>query len=59
MTRVLKPGGTMVIATWCQREAGEKDPITPAEQKKLDFLYPPPPSNPPYKCYPRTGVPRS
>jgi hypothetical protein len=20
MTRVLKPGGTLVIATWCQRE---------------------------------------
>jgi MPBQ/MSBQ methyltransferase len=38
MTRVLKPGGTLVIATWCQREAGPSNPITPDEQKKLDFL---------------------
>jgi len=39
MTRVLKPGGTLVIATWCQREleAGEK--FTADEEKKLKFLY--------------------
>jgi ubiquinone/menaquinone biosynthesis C-methylase UbiE len=24
MTRVLKPGGTLVIACWCQREEGDK-----------------------------------
>jgi MPBQ/MSBQ methyltransferase len=24
MTRVLKPGGTIVIACWCQREEGDK-----------------------------------
>lgn len=24
MTRVLKPGGTMVIACWCQREEGDR-----------------------------------
>lgn len=37
MTRVCKPGGTVVIATWCEREPNP--PITPSEQKKLDFLY--------------------
>ena len=24
MTRVLKPGGQIVIATWCQRDEGDK-----------------------------------
>lgn len=24
MARVLKPGGRMVVATWCQREKGDK-----------------------------------
>lgn len=24
MTRVLKPGGTIVIACWCQREEGDR-----------------------------------
>ena len=24
MTRVLKPGGQIVIATWCQRDEGNK-----------------------------------
>lgn len=24
MARVLKPGGRMVVATWCQREEGDK-----------------------------------
>eukprot|EP00953_Heterococcus_sp_UTEX-ZZ885_P016650 9354-Heterococcus_DN1.PRE.1 len=38
MTRVLKPGGRIVIATWCQRDDSEQ-PFTPAEEKKLDFLY--------------------
>ena len=38
MARVLKPGGRIVIATWCQREEGDK-PFTPAERKTLDYLY--------------------
>jgi len=37
MMRVLKPGGTLVIATWCQRESPPE--ITPKEQKALNFLY--------------------
>ena len=38
MARVLKPGGRMVIATWCQRE--DKDiPFNKAERKTLDYLY--------------------
>lgn len=28
MTRVLKPGGTLVVATWCERDEGDK-PFTP------------------------------
>lgn len=36
MTRVLAPGGQMVIACWCQKEATE---FTPQERKDLDFLY--------------------
>jgi MPBQ/MSBQ methyltransferase len=39
MVRVLKPGGKIVIATWCQREATPETPITAAEQKELRFLY--------------------
>merc|ERR1712010_104692 len=35
MTRVLKPGGKIVIATWCQRD-GE---FEFEERKALDFLY--------------------
>jgi len=37
MTRVLKPGGRIVIATWCQRE--EPPAFTPQERKTLDYLY--------------------
>lgn len=33
--RVLKPGGTLVVATWCQRESPPA--ITPSEQKELNF----------------------
>mmetsp|Transcript_115834 Transcript_115834/g.216843 ORF Transcript_115834/g.216843 Transcript_115834/m.216843 type:complete len:440 (-) Transcript_115834:29-1348(-) len=36
MVRVLKPGGRIVIATWCQRD-GEN--FTPKERKTLDYLY--------------------
>ena len=39
MVRVLKPGGKLVIATWCQREPTPEAPITPEEQNKLRFLY--------------------
>lgn len=38
MTRVLRPGGRIIVATWCQRDEGEK-PFTPKEEQKLDFLY--------------------
>jgi len=38
MTRVLKPGGRIVIATWCQREEGDT-PFSPKERKTLDYLY--------------------
>mmetsp|Transcript_10903 Transcript_10903/g.37049 ORF Transcript_10903/g.37049 Transcript_10903/m.37049 type:complete len:132 (-) Transcript_10903:179-574(-) len=37
MARVLKPGGTLVFATWCQRETPPD--FTPQERKTLDFLY--------------------
>jgi len=36
MTRVLKPGGSMVVATWCQKEAQS---FTDTEKKQLQFLY--------------------
>jgi MPBQ/MSBQ methyltransferase len=40
MIRVLKPGGVLVIATWCQREADAlKNPFTDKEKKNLAFLY--------------------
>lgn len=39
MTRVLKPGGTMIIATWCQREETPDTPFTDKERAELDFLY--------------------
>jgi MPBQ/MSBQ methyltransferase len=38
MTRVLKPGGTLVVATWCQRDS-RTVPLTPAEKAELKFLY--------------------
>merc|ERR1719514_16960 len=39
MTRVLKPGGTLVIATWCQKELEKGQEFTAKEQKQLQFLY--------------------
>lgn len=39
MTRVLKPGGRLVIATWCQREVTPDTPFTKVETQELDFLY--------------------
>eukprot|EP00892_Ulva_mutabilis_P004687 jgi/Ulvmu1/2590/UM014_0041.1 len=38
MVRVLKPGGTLVIACWCQREEGDK-PFTQKDKNDLKFLY--------------------
>lgn len=38
MTRVLKPGGRIVIATWCQRDNHNK-PFNKKERQMLDFLY--------------------
>lgn len=38
MTRVLKPGGKIVVATWCQRDLNGI-PFTQSERKMLDFLY--------------------
>ena len=39
MTRVLKPGGKLVIATWCQRETTAETPFTEQENDELRFLY--------------------
>lgn len=39
MIRVLKPGGSLVIACWCQREETPENPITDAERQELQFLY--------------------
>ena len=37
MIRVLKPGGTLVLATWCQRETPPA--LTKVEKSQLQFLY--------------------
>ncbi len=37
MVRVLKPGGTLVIACWCQRDASTT-PLSPWEQRRVDFM---------------------
>jgi MPBQ/MSBQ methyltransferase len=39
MIRVLKPGGRIVIATWCQRDETPQTPFNEYERKMLDFLY--------------------
>ncbi len=39
MMRVLKPGGRIVIATWCQRDETSETPFNNYERKMLDFLY--------------------
>lgn len=36
--RVLKPGGTFVMATWCQRD-NKETPFSPSDLSRLDFLY--------------------
>lgn len=39
MTRVLKPGGTLVIACWCQRDETPERPFSSQDKKDLQFLY--------------------
>ncbi|GIL75531.1 hypothetical protein Vretifemale_5307, partial [Volvox reticuliferus] len=39
MTRVLKPGGTLVIACWCQREETAAAPFSTKDKEDLQFLY--------------------
>ncbi|KXZ49093.1 hypothetical protein GPECTOR_23g25 [Gonium pectorale] len=39
MTRVLKPGGTLVIACWCQREETPETPFSAQDKEDLQFLY--------------------
>lgn len=39
MVRVLKPGGTLVIATWCQRDESVNNPLTETDKNRLQFLY--------------------
>ncbi len=38
MVRVLKPGGTLVIATWCQRD-DRGEPFSARELTNLNYLY--------------------
>merc|ERR1712050_416777 len=37
MARVLKPGGNLAVATWCERDP--MPPFTNKERKALDFVY--------------------
>lgn len=37
MVRVLKPGGRLAVASWCQRDP--EPPFSPQERKDLDFMY--------------------
>jgi SAM-dependent methyltransferase len=39
MTRVLKPGGHLVIACWCQREETPEKPLSDEDKANLQFLY--------------------
>uniref|UniRef100_A0A7S0QV71 Methyltransferase domain-containing protein n=1 Tax=Pyramimonas obovata TaxID=1411642 RepID=A0A7S0QV71_9CHLO len=39
MVRVLKPGGNLAIATWCQREETPETPLTEEDNENLQFLY--------------------
>ena len=38
MVRVLKPGGTLVVATWCQRDDRD-EPFSARELTNLNYLY--------------------
>lgn len=39
MVRVLKPGGNLAVATWCQREETPETPLTQEDKDNLQFLY--------------------
>jgi len=39
MTRVLAPGGTLAVATWCQREETPATPFSDEDKINLHFLY--------------------
>jgi MPBQ/MSBQ methyltransferase len=39
MVRVLKPGGKLIVATWCQRDETPETPFSRYEKRMLDFLY--------------------
>ena len=39
MARVLKPGGKLIMCTWCERDERIGGPFTPTEREILDFLY--------------------
>ena len=39
MARVLAPGGSMVIACWCQREETPERPLSADDKERLRFLY--------------------
>jgi len=39
MVRVLKPGGALAVATWCQREETPENPLTAEDKDNLQFLY--------------------
>jgi MPBQ/MSBQ methyltransferase len=39
MVRVLKPGGKLIMATWCQRDETPDAPFTVEDRKMLNFLY--------------------
>jgi ubiquinone/menaquinone biosynthesis C-methylase UbiE len=38
MVRVLKPGGRLIIATWCHRELGVGEALSPAEEDLLSNI---------------------
>jgi len=39
MVRVLKPGGALAVATWCQREETPEAPLSQKDRSNLQFLY--------------------
>lgn len=39
MVRVLAPGGSLAVATWCQREETAEKPLTLEDKDNLQFLY--------------------
>jgi len=39
MVRVLKPGGTLVLATWCQRDEKTTGLLSDEDRERLQFLY--------------------